>query len=150
MYKIRVHSLRKRLLLLFVVFAVSSCAKSGPQPRSAEESFLPNMAKFSAPMEVVWEHVLNTLRYDFLYPLALVNRQNGFFVTDMIRDDYQDLQDRKFRVSGTLKYDGTGVVVVLYKEEEVRTQDGWEKLATDFILERDILNKIKERFSQSN
>ena len=65
----------------------------------------------------------------------------------MIRD-YQPFQKRRFRVSGTLIWDGQGTIVKLYKHEEIETNNQWQAIPSDSKLEAQILQKIAQRLSR--
>jgi hypothetical protein len=131
-----------RLVLLVVL--LGGCAGKGTGGRGAE-TFPPNMRVIYQPIEVVWDELLNILRYDYLFIIEVTDVNNRFFATELIRDEGLENQV-KFRVSGSLKFDGKGIVVVLYKQIEERTAQGWVTRPSDYVLEKQILDRLNAAF----
>ncbi len=136
----------KRIFLCLVLALICACGKSVQQEsvRPASASFTPNMSIYYAPIDTVWDAVIKTVRYDFLYTLDVVNPAGWFFATEVVRD-YQSDPKTKYRISGTLKYSGEGVTVVLYKQQQVFENGDWVEQPSDYSLERQILTRLRSR-----
>ena len=134
----------RKLLIAGLTLIMASCGgKSGKRNEPAQ--FPVNMSIYYAPLNTVWDVVLKTIRYDYLYNIALANKRNGFFATEEIRD-YNALGKTKFRLNISLKFQGSGTVVVIYKDQQVFSPEkGWQRVETDYRLEHEILNKIQQR-----
>jgi hypothetical protein len=81
-----------------------------------------------------------------LYSLAVINNRDHIFSTEQVRDENNGTPLR-FRISGTIKFEGKGVAVVLYKQQEVQMNEQWKAQPSDYQLERQILNRLKQRLA---
>ncbi len=140
--------LRKSFTLIFSVALVFSISCGGPKKSPSNvESQTPNIRIFAVPFQNVWKATLETVEFEFLMGIEMKDVKKGLFSTEMIRD-YQPFQKRRFRVSGTLIWDGQGTIVKLYKHEEIETNNQWQAIPSDSKLEAQILQKIAQRLSQ--
>jgi hypothetical protein len=117
-----------------------ACGGSKKSP-SAIENQTPNIRTFAIPFQTAWKATLETVEFDFLMGIEMQEMKRGFFSTELIRD-YQPFQKRRFRVSGTLIFDGQGTIVKLYKHEEILVENDWKAIPSDSRLENQILQKI--------
>ena len=131
--------------LVLLLSTLCGCAKS-PADRNLQEIFPPNMTIVYQPIDTVWQELLKLLRYEYLYTIEVENRRAYFFSTELIRDDQNDLET-KYRLSGTLKSDGKGIAVVLYRQIQVLTDKGWMVQPTDYRLEHAILMRLNQRLA---
>lgn len=132
---------RTALLLLALLSLSCVATKAARQP---SYDLPPNMSIYAQPLDLVWQRLLTVLRTDMLYNLQLVNARDKFFTTEWVVDDTSDTLVR-FRLSGTLKYEDKGTVVVLYRQIEVKTASGWSGLNSDYSLEHFVLNRLQQR-----
>lgn len=141
---------KKLWVVALTILLVGGCASKSVAPTSATQNFSPNMAVFSYPRDQVWDTLIKIVRFDYLYELDVVEPDRGYFVTDSIRDT-DGAQWRRFRLTATVTFDGTGSVVVLYKQEERRNQSGgsWFAVESDLQMERQLLRALRERLQPS-
>jgi hypothetical protein len=132
--------------VLISLFFMSGCGGSKKSPAQVAAQ-TPNIKTFPLPIQKVWRTTLDTIEYDFLMGLEHQEPQKGFFTTEMIRD-YQPFQKRRFRVSGSLIWDGQGTIVKLYKHEEIEVNGEWQAIPSNSTLESQILQKISKRLQQ--
>lgn len=117
-----------------------ACGGSKKTP-SAVDAQTPNIRIFPVPLQAAWKAALETVEFDFLMGIEMQEIKRGVFSTELIRD-YQPFQKRRFRVSGTLIFDGQGTIVKLYKHEEILVENEWKAIPSDSRLENQILQKI--------
>lgn len=137
--------LRKSVLVLLsatLIFTLA-CGGSKKTPSAAEQQ-TPNIRTFAVPFQSAWKTTLETVEFDFLMGIEMQEVKRGFFSTELIRD-YQPFQKRRFRVSGTLIFDGQGTIVKLYKHEEILVENEWKAIPSDSKLENQILQKIASK-----
>ena len=72
----------------------------------------------------------------------------GFFSTAIVRDDDNEAIKARHRISGTLKFEGKGVVVVLYNQLQIFSEGVWVTQPSDLSIENTILQKLNERLLQ--
>jgi len=140
--------LRKSIFVLLsaALIMTSACGGSKKSP-SATQDQTPNIRTFPVPFQKVWKTTLETVEYDFLMGIELQEVKKGFFSTEMIRD-YQPFQKRRFRVSGSLIFDGQGTIVKLYKHEEVLMENNeWRAIPSDSRLENQILQRVASKLT---
>lgn len=139
--------MKKMIMVLFLSVSLFSCGGEKAPPKSVEQQ-TPNVRTFNLPFAQVWKATLETVEFEFLMGIEVNEMKRGFFSTEMIRD-YQPFQKRRFRVSGSLIWDGQGTIVKLYKHEEV-LGDGndWKAIPSDSKLEAQILQKIAVKFQK--
>lgn len=140
-----VSMLRKSCLVLIsaTLMFTSACGGSKKTPSAAEQQ-TPNIRIFPAPFQTVWKATLETAEFDFLMGIEMQEIKRGVFSTELVRD-YQPFQKRRFRVSGTLIFDGQGTIVKLYKHEEIMVDNEWKAIPSDSRLENQILQKISQK-----
>jgi hypothetical protein len=132
--------------LLIGLFFTAGCGGTKKSPAQVAAQ-TPNIRTFALPFQTVWKTTLDTVEYDFLMGIEMQEAKRGFFTTEMIRD-YQPFQKRRFRVSGTLIWDGQGTIVKLYKHEEIEAGSEWKAIPSDSKLEAQILQKIAARLNR--
>lgn len=131
-------------LSCLLMFAVACGGKNSP--KSVQDQ-TPNIRSFPLPYQKVWKATLDTVEFEFLMGIEMQEIKRGFFSTEMIRD-YQPFQKRRFRVSGTLIFDGQATIVKLYKHEEILVGDDWKAIPSNSALENQILQRIAKKLSQ--
>lgn len=132
--------------MLILSIITGSCGGKNVESPRPSNVFPPNVQLFHYPIETVWQTLATVLRYDFLYVIAVQNRREHFLVTDFVRDEQNGIEFKQ-RLTASLKFEGQGVVVVLYKEMQVLTDGKWQQQATDYGIENNILKKLAERLS---
>jgi hypothetical protein len=118
-----------------------ACVSSGPAPMGTVPV---NMRTFPMPYKAVWKAVTETVQYDFLIPIEVMEAKQGYFSSELIKD-YQPQQRSKYRVSGTVMFDGSGTVVKLYKQLEIEQGDSWITIPSDLTLEMKILDAVGKK-----
>jgi len=132
---------------LLCLSSMTACAsKREPTQKSL---FPPNVRIYRSPVKEVWKAVTDTVQFDFLMPFEVKDEKAGRFSTEVVRD-YQPYQKNKFRISGTLVFDGTGVVVTLYKHQQVEQNGEWVTVASDLMLEDKILTMVAKKLQLKN
>jgi hypothetical protein len=99
------------------------------------------MRTFPKPYAAVWKAVTETVQYDFLIPIEVADKKHGYFTSELVKD-YQPLQRTKYRLSGTVMFDGTGTIVKLYKQLQIEQGDSWKTVSSDLALEQRILDVV--------
>lgn len=135
------------ITLLVSLFFITGCGGDKKTP-SQVAAQTPNIRTFALPFQKVWKTTLDTVEFDYLMGIELQEVKKGFFTTEMIRD-YQPFQKRRFRVSGSLIWDGQGTIVKLYKHEEIEVNGQWQAIPSDSKLEAQMLQKIAGRLKQN-
>jgi hypothetical protein len=100
-----------------------------------------SMRAFAAPYGQVWKIVTETVQYDFLIPVEMAEAKRGYFSSELIKD-YQPGQRSKYRLSGTVMFDGSATIVKLYKQLEVEQDGTWITIPSDLSLESRILDRV--------
>lgn len=127
---------------------ISACGGGGKTAPKSVQDQTPNIRSFNLPYQKVWKATLDTVEFEFLMGIEMQEVKRGFFSTEMIRD-YQPFQKRRFRVSGTLIFDGQVTIVKLYKHEEILFDNEWKAIPSDSKLEAQMLQKIAKKLGQS-
>ena len=130
----------------FLAFTIG-CGGGSGKPSSVSkkgEAPMPNIRNYQLPYQTVWKAVLEVVEFDFLMGIELQDQKKGFFSTEMIRD-YQPFQKRRFRLSGTLIFDGQATIVKLYKHEEIMVNDQWQAIPSNSAMENQVLEKITKK-----
>lgn len=135
-----------KTLSLILLIAVASCGGEKKPPKMVQDQ-TPNIRSFNLPFQKVWKATLETVEFDFLMGIEMQEVKRGFFSTEMIRD-YQPFQKRRFRVSGSLIFDGQATIVKLYKHEEILFENEWKAIPSDSKLEYQMLQKISKKLGQ--
>jgi hypothetical protein len=133
--------LPRAILSFAVLFGIGGCASEAPTPVGLMP---PNIRTFMRPYPIVWKAVIDAVRYDFLMNIDVADSKRGYFSTELIRD-YQPGQRTKFRISGTLQFDGQGTIVKLYRQLEVEQNDRWSAVPSDLTMEAKILDVVARR-----
>jgi hypothetical protein len=118
-------------LLLF------GCAGSAPEPMGKVPA---SFRSFAKPYAKVWKVVTETVQYDFLIPIELAEPKRGYFSSELIKD-FQP-QRTKYRLSGTVMFDGSATIVKLYRQLEVEDNGAWITVPSDLSLEARILDAV--------
>lgn len=129
-------------VVLFLALSLAGCSKT--VEKKYDTTFPPNMAIYYQSVDTVWKALMRVVKIDLLYNLPIENRSDGYFITDWVTDDQAGL-NFKYRINGTIKFEGRGVAVVLYREIQIRTQNGWTSEASDYSTEHFILGKLAEK-----
>ena len=127
------------LLLLPVVWF--GCVKSGPETSNIVPA---SMRAFTMPYGKVWKVVLDTVQYEFLIPVEVAEAKKGYFSSELIKD-YQAGQRSKYRLSGTVMFDGNATVVKLYRQLELEQNGEWVTIPSDLSLESRILSAVGDK-----
>lgn len=137
---------RPAVLFMFIMLLLG-CGGDKKVPKRVEDQ-TPNIRSFNLPYQKVWKATLDTVEFEFLMGIEMQEVKRGFFSTEMIRD-YQPFQKRRFRVSGTLIFDGQVTIVKLYKHEEILFDNEWKAIPSDSKLEAQMLQKIAKKLGQT-
>jgi hypothetical protein len=137
---------KKSMLILFSVSIIFTMACGEKKPNSLADTSTPNIRTFPLPFQKIWKTTLETVEFEFLMGIEMQEVKRGFFSTEMIRD-YQPFQKRRFRLSGTLVFDGQGTIVKLYKHEEILINDEWKAIPSNNTLESQVLDRIAKKLS---
>ena len=136
---------RKITKTLFILAFIGLTACSGKNPSTAASADQnPNLRSFPFPYQKVYKTTVDIVEYEFLMGIELQDPKRGIFSTEMVRD-YQAFQKRRFRLSGTVVFNGKESIVKLYKHEEVLIDNVWKAIPSDSSLENQILNKISAK-----
>jgi hypothetical protein len=110
----------------------------------------PNVQIYYYPKKLVWKNLIRIIRNEFLITFDYASYKKGHFVCKEIRDvEPPDLKTR-VRISGSTTFDGSGVVVSIYKQIEIwnDAESRWQSRPSDFLLERAILSRLSEKLSE--
>ena len=133
-----------RIGLLFILVLLAQVSCSGKKGAKRPGALPANVRVYQLPQNTVWKAVINTVQYDFLLSFELLDEKRGHFSTEMVRD-YQPNQKSKFRLSGTLTFDGRGIIVTLYKHQQIEVGGEWKTLGSNLSLENSILESVTKK-----
>ncbi|MFH1262832.1 MAG: hypothetical protein V1495_05250 [Pseudomonadota bacterium] len=134
-----------RTWIVPVLLLATACVKSGPETQSG---LVPaSMRTYSKPFSTVWKAVTQTVQIDFMIPIEVIEKKRGYFASEMVKD-YQPFQRSRYRLSGTVLYDGQSTVVKLYKQLEIEQADAWKTIPSDLSLESKILESVSKRLNR--
>ena len=107
----------------------------------------PNMRTYYHPRSVVWKSLIQIIRNEYLMPFDYASQKNGNFASKEIRTDDQTVPKTKYRLSGSIKFDGSGIVVTLYRQLEFwdEKEKTWQSVSTDYMMETAILNRLSQK-----
>lgn len=128
------------LLAAFLTFACAS--KSGSNSSMGEVPA--NMRSFESTPPTVWKALMDTIQYDFLIPIEVAEKGRGYFSSELMKD-YQPNSKSKYRLSGTIMFDGESTIVKLYKQLQFEQQGEWITIPSDLRMEMEILQKVGRR-----
>ncbi len=131
------------IFIFLITFGLAACGGKNPSKVSSADQ-TPNIRSFPIPYQKMWKITLDTVEFDFLMGIELKDMKKGFFSTEIIRD-YQPFQKRRFRLSGTLLFDGKETMVKLYKHEEMLIDNEWKAIPSNSTFEKQVLNRIAQR-----
>jgi hypothetical protein len=117
------------------------CAGPAPEPMGRVPA---SFRSFAKPYAKVWKVVTETVQYDFLIPIELAEPKQGYFSSELIKD-YQPGQRSRYRVSGTVMFDGAATVVKLHKQMELEQNGVWVTIPSDLLLESKILDAVGKK-----
>jgi hypothetical protein len=138
-------TIKLRLWIVPVLLLATACVKSGPETQSG---MVPaSMRTYAKPFSSVWKAVTQTVQIDFMIPIEVIDKKRGYFASELVKD-YQPFQRSRYRVSGTVLFDGTSTVVKLYKQLEIEQGDLWKTIPSDLSLESKILETVSRRLSR--
>ncbi|MEZ4704532.1 MAG: hypothetical protein R3A11_04975 [Bdellovibrionota bacterium] len=133
------------LTLLALSGGLWHCGPKGSSPSQTKDALGPgNIRSFAVPYAKVWETVLETIKYDFLFEIEVEDQRKGYFSTALVRD-FVNNRKIKYRISGTFSFDGQTTIVKLYKHEEFEEDGYWNAVASNNQTEKEILNKVAAR-----
>lgn len=84
------------------------------------------------------------LQYDFLIPIEFKDESRGYFSSKLIRD-FEPFKKTKYRLSGTVLFDGKATTVRLYKHQQILIQEKWKTIPSNLQLEKKILKSVSEK-----
>lgn len=138
--------MHRNIILLCAFLLLASCQKESPSTlhnQSELNELTPNIAYVLSTYEDAWNTTLKIIQYDFLFPIEVQNKEQGFFSTEIIKD-LDENPPRKFRVSGDLSSNDKETMIKLYKSEQILYTDGkWHTRLSDLALENQIVRKIQ-------
>ena len=135
----------RRIAFVFLFIASFSCAAKRPA-NSVDNSLPPNMHVFYGQLDKVWGTLTTTIQFDYLIPIQILEEEKGYFSSELVRES-QPLAT-KYRVSGTVVFDGAGVVVTLYKHQQILENENWKTIPSDLVLEKKILDAVVQKLSK--
>ncbi|MFH1017149.1 MAG: hypothetical protein V1798_03080 [Pseudomonadota bacterium] len=134
-----------RLLCLLFAFAALGCVKEiSFSPSGARPALPPNVAIYSASPDSVWNALLDSVRFQYLFSIEVEDSKQGYFATKWIPDSLNP-QNARFRLSATVRAVPEGTAVTLYREQQVLSENAWKAVPSDYSLERRILEDLKNR-----
>jgi hypothetical protein len=134
--------MRRTTLLLAALLSFAGCVKSAP---TNDVGAVPaSLRSYPKPYAAVWKTVLETVQYDFLIPIEVADKNRGYFSSELVKD-YQPYRKTKYRLSGTIMYDGQATVVKLYKQLEVEEGNAWRTIPSDLSLESKVLEAVGKK-----
>jgi len=120
-----------------------SILQCAPTP-SLPSQVPPNIRIFPKPFEEVWKVIMNVVQVDLLLPIEVSDPQKGYFSTQLVFEDQAFLKT-KFRLSGTLEFDGQTTTVKLYKHQQIQELDGWKTIPSELMLEQKVLHLVEKK-----
>lgn len=126
-----------------MVTFISGCGDKKPSS-AAKGAQNTNIRSFPAPYAKVWKETLETVEFEYLLGIEVQDKKKGFFSSEMIRD-YQPFQKKRFRLSGTLTFDGKETIVKLYRHEEILVENEWKAVPSNSSMESQILTSIAKK-----
>jgi hypothetical protein len=138
--------MRRFGILAAILVLASACVKEAPE--QAGGAIPASLRTYPKPFVEVWKVVLDTVQYDFLTPIEIADKKRGYFTSELIKD-YQPYQKSKYRLSGTVMFDGTGTIVKLYKQLQVEDGNTWVTVPSDLTLERKILDAVSKKLRRN-
>jgi hypothetical protein len=138
--------MRRLGILAAVLLLASACIKEAPEQVGG--AIPASLRTYPKPFAEVWKIVLDTVQYDFLTPIEIADKKRGYFTSELIKD-YQPFQKTKYRLSGTVMFDGAGTIVKLYKQLQVEDGNTWVTVPSDLTLERKILDTVSKKLTRN-
>ena len=127
-----------------VFISTLSLFQCSPKTPSEVVDQTPNIRIINAPYELVWTKTNEVVEYEFLMSMEFRDIEKGVFSTKMIRENTGGFTKR-FRVSGSMVFNGKQTMVKLYKHEEIFENQKWRAVSSDYQLESKILDQITQK-----
>ncbi len=107
----------------------------------------PNVQGFRDDIRTIWFTLMKVMTREFGLPMRVADIKSYYFATRPVYDTV-NLQKVRYTLSGSIKFDGTENVVMIYKQIEVFNGTKWEAVPTDYQLERAILNRLSQKLAE--
>jgi hypothetical protein len=136
------------LILIFALFIAGhffGCVSK--EIREEKPLTPPNVRTYYHPKSKVWKQLVQIIRNEYLIPFDYASPKRGYFACQEIKSDDQTFPKTKSRLSGSLTFDGSGIVVTLYRQVAFWDENEkiWKAIPTDYFVEASILNRLSQR-----
>ncbi len=142
-----VRTIKGLWLGIFSLALLWGCAAKNAGP-TLDGGVPANMRTFRQPFAQVWGALTKTIQYDYLLPIEVIDEQRGYFTTELVRD-YQPFAKSKYRLSGTVAFDGKVSIVKLYRDTQILKGKEWKTIPSDLRLEKKILDDLSKKLGSN-